>query len=318
MVRLTFLDADTLGPEPGILDPLKKIGALTTYPATAPEQRVERLAGTDVGIVNKVLIDEEILGQLTNLKLIAIAATGSDNIDLDAAGKAGVAVCNVRGYSTESVAQHTIGAMIALATGIHHYAGQESAWSESPIFTRYAWPVIELSGKTLGIVGAGAIGQKVGRIAEAMGMKVCCYAREPGQEPCGKWPRLSPDEFFSGCDVISLHCPLTPATHNLISADTLGMMKPGAFLINTGRGPLVDETALLQALREKTLGGAALDVLGVEPPPAEHPLLNTGLPNLIITPHTAWSALDSRKRLMEKLSNNIQSFFRGESANRLV
>ena len=225
------------------------------------------------------------------------------------------------GYSTASVAQHVFSLILNLVTQCHRYAAEKALWADSPIFTRLDFPVVELKGKTLGIAGFGAIGSEVAKIGRAFGMQVQALQRgaSSGHSADDEAPKRVPlQEFFETSDVISLHNPLTPATEGMINAESLGWMRSGSFLINTGRGGLVDEAALLAALSSGHLGGAGLDVLSVEPPPADHPLLAANLPNLLITPHTAWSALESRRLLMDGVLANIRSFLAGESLNRLA
>lgn len=317
--RIVFLDSSTLDRGDLDLDPLLSLGDLKTHPTTAPEQVAERIAGADIVLTNKVVLDAEALAGADKLALVVATATGVNNIDLDAAKANSIVVCNVAGYSTASVAQHTITLLLSLATNTHLYAAETQLWPESPIFTRLAHPVTELDGKQLGIAGAGSIGCRVAEIATALGMEVQFLAR-PGSLTARhpEWPRLDAESFYSSSDVISLHCPLTEETRHMISASTLRQMKTSAFLINTGRGALVDEVALGDALRSRSIAGAALDVLSVEPPPADHPLLATDIPNLLLTPHTAWLSLESRRRLLDGVAHNIRSFLIGRPDNRVV
>lgn len=317
-MKLIFLDASTL--DRGDIDfgPLEKEGSLTLYPTTAPDQTVERVEDAEVIISNKAPVTAEVLDAAPKLKLVVSAATGVNQIDLDACRSRQIGVANVAGYSTESVAQHTFSLILELATRTTTYASKiQQDWPASPIFTRLDHPIFELSGKTIGIVGLGTIGRAVARIAEAFGMKVIAYARD-GSPSDGVIPRIAEAAFFPQADVISLHCPLTPETENFINATRIAAMKPGAMLINTSRGPLVEEAPLVEALRSGHLGGAGLDVLAVEPPPADHPLLAEGIPNLLITPHTAWSTLEARIRLVEGITANIRAFKDGQSLNRIV
>lgn len=307
--RIVCLDAQTLDGGDVSFSSWDLLGEVVHHRVTPPERTAERLQGADIAITNKVLIKREVMEACPSLRLIAIAATGTNNVDLAAAKERGLAVSNARGYSTDSVAQHAITMLLTLSTQAHRYLAEASLWPSSPIFTRLDHPVRELRGLTLGIVGCGNIGERVGQIAEALGMNVQCLGRSTGSKgSCPQWPRLPLAEFLPSSDAISLHCPLTPETQGLINADTLGLMKQGAWLINTGRGELIDEAALLAALRSGKLGGAALDVLSREPPPADHPLLKAGLPNLLITPHTAWSSRESRQRLIEIVAENIRAF----------
>ena len=261
----------------------------------------------------------EILSAAEGLSLVVVCATGVNNVDLDAALANGITVCNVVDYSTPIVAQHAISLLLNLAGNTHRYASEAELWPESPIFTRLDHPVAELDGKLFGIAGAGNIGCRAGEIAVALGMNVQVLAR-PGSLTARhpEWPRVDADTFFSSSDAISLHCPLTDDTQHMVNAATLRQMKGDAFLVNTARGPLVDETALADALRSRSIGGAALDVLSVEPPPADYPLLAGDIPNLIITPHNAWSSRESRQRLLDGVADNIRNFLAGQPSNRVV
>lgn len=311
MHRISFLDASTVGDID--LGHLAALGKLEAYPVTAPDELIERLQHASIAITNKVVIDEAALQQAPQLKLICIAATGTNCVDLDAAKAAGITVCNVAGYSTASVTQHTLGLLINLATGMNRYAGELSQWAQSPIFTRLDYPMIDLAGKTLGIIGLGTIGKSVAKAAQGFGMNVVALSRDGAQQ--GEIERLQRDAFFSKSDAVTLHCPLTPGTEKMMNRETLGLMKPSAFLINTGRGQLIDEADLAVALKTGVIAGAGLDVLTAEPPPVDHVLLEPSLPNLIITPHTAWASLEARKRLLEGVAGNISAFLAGVPEN---
>ncbi len=311
MHHISFLDASTVGDID--LGHLAALGKLEAYPVTAPDELIERLQHASIAITNKVVIDEAALQQAPQLKLICIAATGTNCVDLGAAKAAGITVCNVAGYSTASVTQHTLGLLINLATGMNRYAGELSQWAQSPIFTRLDYPMIDLAGKTLGIVGLGTIGKSVARAAQGFGMNVVALSRDGAQQ--GEIERLERDAFFAKSDAITLHCPLTPGTEKMMNRETLGLMKPSAFLINTGRGQLIDEDDLAVALKTGAIAGAGLDVLTAEPPPVDHVLLEPSLPNLIITPHTAWASLEARKRLLEGVAGNISAFLAGVPEN---
>ena len=316
-MKLVFLDADTLHRDDLDFSGFGEFGELVFHARTRPEETAERLAEAEVVITNKVILNRDLLAGSPQLKLVCIAATGTNCVDLEAAKELGIPVCNVSGYSTPGVAQHTFALILTLATSLHRYLPEAQEWTKAPLFTRLDHPVMELSGRTLGIVGMGTIGKEVAKIAQAFGMKVVALAR-PGASLVGDIPRLPQEEFFPACEVISLHCPLTPDTEKLIRKETLALFQPGAFLINTGRGPLIDEQALADALREGRLGGAGLDVLSSEPPSADNPLLDTGLPNLLITPHTAWAGKESRSRLLEGIVKNIRGFLAGDLPNRVA
>ena len=285
-------------------------GAFTSYPRTAASEVNERLQGQQVVITNKVVIDRALMQANPQLKLILIAATGTNNVDLQAAREQGIVVCNCQAYGTPAVAQHTLMLMLVLITRFESYrdAVRGGAWQRSEQFCLLDYPIGELSGRTLGILGYGELGQAVGRLAEAFGMRVLVGAL-PGREREGR-PAL--EQFLPEIDVLSLHCPLTEATRDLIGAPELALMKPGSLVINAGRGRLVNEAALAEALRCGHLGGAACDVLTVEPPVDGNPLLDTDVPNLVITPHCAWGSREARQRIVEQLRENLLGFADGQ------
>lgn len=317
-MNLVFLDASTITRQDLDLSPLATFGALTLHDLTPADLVSERLAGAEIVITNKVPITDASLAANPGVKLVISAATGVNQIDLEACKSRGVHVCNVAGYSTDSVAQHTFALLLNLVTAVNRYAAACSKdWPASPFFSRLDHPITELAGRTLGIVGLGTIGRAVARIGEAFGMKVVAFSRDHSA-PDSDIPRLSGEAFFRTCDVISLHCPLTPQTQHFINRETLGLMKPSALLLNTGRGPLIDEAALAEALRARTIGGAGLDVLSIEPPPSDHVLFANDLPNLLITPHTAWSSLEARQRLLDGIVANIRGFLGGMLVNQVV
>lgn len=316
-MNTVFLDTATLDRGDVDFSALEAEGPLTLHGTTRPEEALERCRGMEIVITNKVPIRAELLEAHPGIRLVVAAATGVNHIDLDACRERGVAVANVAGYSTESVAQHVFALLLELVTR----AGTINAtvrhdWPASPIFTRLDHPLYELHGRTLGIVGLGDIGRSVARIGSAFGMKIVAFARDGASQ--SEIPRLADEAFFSSADVITLHCPLTAATERLINAERLARMKPHALLINTGRGPLIDEPALAAALRDGSIGGAGLDVLSVEPPPADHPLLAADIPNLVLTPHTAWSPREARIRLLDGIVEDIRAFKSGRELNRIV
>jgi glycerate dehydrogenase len=320
-LRVVFLDARTFDRGDVCFDRFTRRWPCAFHPHSTREETPPRLAGVQVAVANKSPLDAGILEspEARDLRLIAVAATGANNIDLDAARRHGVAVCNVKGYSAPSVAQHAFAMLLELAT----HAGRLSedvkrgAWERSPIFTLLTYPAVELAGRTIGIVGFGDIGRQVARIAEGFGMKVRVAARK-GQAPAPG--RTALDDLLRQADVVTLHCPLTPETERLIGARELGLMKPGAFLLNASRGGLVDEAALIRALDEGRLAGAGFDVLTREPPPADHVLLEAARrrDNLILTPHSAWSAKEARERLLAEVFENIAAFEAGRERNRVV
>jgi len=315
---IVFLDSSTVDAGDISFDHLASLGGLILHRTTRPDEIAARLAEAEIVITNKVVLDRATLAAAPSLRLILVAATGYNNVDLAAASARGIPVCNVAGYSCATVAQHTIALLLNLATNVHRFAAEPVAWSRSPIFTRLDYPVAELAGKVLGIAGLGDIGSRVGTIAAALGMTLRVLARKASanaRHP--EWERVDREAFFAGSDAITLHCPLTPETERMVNAESLALMKPTAFLVNTGRGPLVDEPALLDALRSGRLAGAGLDVLGTEPPAPDHPLLLAApaLPNLLITPHTAWASREARTRLLDGVAANIQAFLSGAPAN---
>jgi glycerate dehydrogenase len=315
--RIVFLDAATYGDLS--LEGFTQTWDCTMHRVTTPAQTISRLTGHSIAVTNKVAFDKSVFdaSEAAGLKLIAVAATGTDVIDKAEAAKHGVKVCNVPGYASRSVAQFTIALMLELATrgGSYGAAVKAGAWQKSAVYTLLTYPQMELSGKKLAIVGYGNIGQTVAKVARGLGMELLIGAR-PG-DPAPPADRVPLERLFREADVISLHCPLTPATKNLVNAQTLAAMKPTAFLINTARGALIDEAALIETLQANRIAGAALDVITQEPPPANHPMIVAAreLPNLILTPHTAWSAREARERLLQQVKENIDAFLRGEPRN---
>jgi len=274
----------------------------------------ERIAGADVIISNKVMLDEQALRSVPALKLVCVAATGTNNVDLKAAKALGITVCNVRGYATPAVSQHAIALMLALSTRLIDYreAVRAGRWQQARQFCLLDYPIRELAGKTLGIIGYGELGQAVARLGEAFGMKLLVAQRPGGPAEKGRVPL---PELLPQVDVLSLHCPLTPQTQNLIGARELALMKRDAILINTARGGIVDEQALVDALRERRIGGAGIDVLTVEPPVNGNVLLDPDIPNLIVTPHSAWASRETRQRLVAEVVANIRAFTEGTPRN---
>ncbi|CDF99737.1 2-hydroxyacid dehydrogenase [Avibacterium paragallinarum] len=280
------------------------------YEYTSPEQTVERAKDADIVITSKVVFNREIMQQLPKLKLIALTATGTNNVDLIAAKELGIEVKNVTGYSSVTVPEHVLGLIFALKHSLMNwYKDQLSAkWAESKQFCYFDYPITDIRGSTLGVVGKGNLGAEIGRLAEALGMNVL-YAERKGASTI-RDGYLPFEQVLQEADIITLHCPLTPETTNLINAQTLKLMKPTAYLINTGRGPLIDEQALLEALESGTIAAAALDVLVKEPPEKDNPLIQaaTRLPNLIITPHVAWASDGAVEILVKKVTQNIEDF----------
>ena len=307
--RAVFLDHASL--DLGDLDmaPLRQVfDALHLHAQTPPDLIIERLQGAQVVISNKVLLDASTLAACPDLKLILIAATGSNNVDLAAARAQGIAVSNCQGYGTPAVAQHTLMLLLALATRLPDYQQAVAAgrWQQASQFCLLDYPIMELHGKTLGLLGHGELGSAVGRLAEAFGMRVL-LGQLPGRP--ARSDRLPLDELLPHVDALSLHCPLNEHTRDLIGAAQLQAMKPNALLINTARGGLVNEQALADALRSGHLGGAACDVLSSEPPQADNPLLAGDIPRLIITPHCAWGSREARQRIVGQLAENAHAHF---------
>ncbi|MFP4493216.1 MAG: D-2-hydroxyacid dehydrogenase [Puniceicoccaceae bacterium] len=322
--KIVVLDARTTSPlAVGESDPahpswdgLAALGELRLFGRTRPEEVLERAAGAPVVLTNKVVLDRGRIEGLPELRYIGLMSTGTNAVDLEAARERGIAVTNVPAYSTASVAQHTIALLLELATRLSAHAGlfQSGAWAAQPDFSVTAGPITELAGKTFGLVGCGEIARATGRIAHALGMRVLVHSRTRRSTdfPCGWADR---DRLLAEADVISLHCPLTEETRHWIDAEALARVKPGAILLNTGRGPLVDEPAVAAALRSGRLGGYGADVTDTEPPPPDHPL--RGIPGAVVTPHVAWASREARGRLMRTLVSNLEAFLAGKSANRI-
>jgi glycerate dehydrogenase len=276
-----------------------------------------RTKNAAIVLTNKTPISAALMEESPGLKLISLAATGTNNVDLEAAERLGIGVCNIRGYCTPSVVQHVFGVLLALT---HHFKSYErlatdGSWGSSPQFTMLGFPIRELSGRVFGIVGYGELGRGVAGMAQAFGMQVLIANRPGGTRQEG---RLDLVDLLPRLDVLSLHCPLTPDTRNLIGARELSLMKPDAVLINTARGGLVDADALADALLHRRLGGAGIDVLAQEPPVDGNPLFAPGLPNLVVTPHTAWAARESRQRCIDEMAANVEDFLRGGRRGRVV
>lgn len=276
------------------------------YDLTTKEQRLERLKNVHIAVANKVLFDSDLLAQLPDLKVILLTATGMDNVDIDYCKAHNISTYNVSDYCTPALSQHVFTLMLALSTNLNAYQTmtRNGEWSKAEHFSSLQYPIQELSGKTLGLMGYGSLAKGVEKIALAFGMKVLIAARA-GSETAPEG-RILIDELLPQVDVLSVHCPLTPITHKLINHDFLKKMKSTAFLINTARGAVVDNAELAQALHDGVIAGAGIDVLEQEPPPANHPLLSADIPNLILTPHIAWAAIESRQRVVEKVADNLK------------
>ena len=288
----------------------------TSFPATRADQTLERVGNHQIVITNKVVLNRELLSHCPNLKLILIAATGTDNVALDACREQGIVICNVRHYATPAVAQHTIALILNLLTSQiqYHHDVRQGNWSKSDLFCLLDHPIIESSNKILGIIGYGTLGRKVAKIAEAMDMQILLCQR-PGTDGAPEPGRVSFDELLERSDIISLHCPLTTDTHHLFDGHAFRKMKKTAILVNTARGAIIDSAALINALENGEIAGAGIDVLDLEPPPPDHPLLQCRLPDLLITPHNAWGSRESRQRLVDALSENLIGWLNDRPVN---
>ncbi|QKG28481.1 D-2-hydroxyacid dehydrogenase [Campylobacter sp. RM16187] len=308
-MKIVCLDASTLGSDVS-LDVFAKFGEFVSYDKTDKSETIERLKGADVVITNKVIIGRDVM-DATNLKLVCISATGMNNVDLDYAKAKNIAVKNVAGYSTNSVAQHTFACLLALVNRIKFYDDyvQSGEWVKSEIFTNLDRSIGEISGKNFGIIGLGEIGRSVARIAVAFGANVSYYSTS-GANDNAEFKRQNLDELLKSCDIVSIHAPLNEKTRNLISSKELNLMKEGAVLMNFGRGGIVDESALAKAIDERNLM-ACVDVLESEPMRENHPLLNIkNKENLIITPHVAWASKEAREKLINLIVKNIENFIK--------
>ncbi|MCP4995735.1 MAG: 2-hydroxyacid dehydrogenase [Gammaproteobacteria bacterium] len=317
-IKAVALDMQSIDRDDLSLEPLCNLPFdWTFHGTTTPDETGLRIEQAEVVISNKVILSREILQQAKKLKLICIAATGTNNVDLDAARELDIAVANVTAYATAAVVQHTFTLILSLTTHLQHYNQEiaEGAWQKSDQFFLLDQPIRELDGLTLGIVGYGELGRGAARLGEAFGMKVM-IAQRPGGEPGPD--RLPLDQLLPQVDILSLHCPLADNTRGMIGPEELALMKPDALLINTARGGLVDEQALADALREGRLGGAGFDVLTTEPPRDGNPLLASDIPNLIVTPHIAWATRQARQRVIDEIAENVQAFIENRNRNRVA
>lgn len=312
-MKIVLLDAYTLNPGDLSWEPLLAMGDVQMHERTPASMIIERGRDADIVLTNKVPVSRETLEQWPHLRAIVVLATGYNVVDVEAAAERGIPVMNVPSYSTASVAQLTFALLLELAQHVGHHAHtvREGKWSASPDFCYWERPLLELHGLTLGIVGYGTIGREVATIARAFGMKVlACRSRNV---ECPEEGIVTLETLLRSSDVVSLHCPLTPDNHGFINAETLALMKRGAILINTSRGPLINEADLAAALESGQLAGAGLDVLSSEPPSPENPLLRAR--NCMVTPHIAWATRAARQRLLNTVVSNIQSFLAGKPHN---
>lgn len=314
-MKIVLLDSYTANPGDVSWEPLTNIAECVFHDRTPVDETVARCAGAKIVITNKAPITREMINALPDLKYIGVTATGYNIVDVAAAKERGIIVSNVPGYGSPAVAQLVFALLLELANHVGHHAQtvKEGRWQSCPDFSYWDKPVIELNGRTLGIIGYGDIGASVARIALGFGMKVLASKRTWKTPPPEGITSATQDEIFTQSDAISLHCPLTDETQHLINESTLRLMKKSAFLINTGRGPLIDEAALATALNEGRIAGAGLDVLSVEPPKNGNPLI--GAKNCLITPHIGWASCEARQRLINATAANVQAFLDGKPTN---
>lgn len=318
-MKAAFLDFATLGPgvNTHALDELLEV---SYYTRSHHAEILERLQGTEVALLNKSVLDQEILAASTALKLIVLAATGTDNVDLRVAEQRGIAVANIRDYCTSAVVQHVMALMLGLTRQIGGYRDivSRGAWQQSETFALFDYPIRELTGKVLGIAGYGVLGRAVADAGRCMGMEVLIAERLDVGEASIREGRVPLREVLENADVLSLHCPLTAANRHMIGVEELKLMKPDSLLINTARGALIDSQALVDALKAGVIAGAGIDVLVQEPPPDDEPLLGSDIPNLLLTPHIAWSAKESRQRALDQMVENIGDYLNGGQLRRVV
>ena len=314
-MKIVVLDGQGVNPGDISWNRIEELGELTVYPRTAPEEVLQHVGDAEIALTNKTVFDANIIAQLKNTKYIGVLATGYNVVDTKVAREYGIVVTNIPAYSTDSVAQMVFAHLLNVSNHVEHYAEEtrNGVWSRCPDFCYWNKPLFELAGKTLGIVGLGNIGMKVAQIAQAFGMNVLAYtSKTPDQLPEGI-RKTTLDGLFGASDVVSLHCPLTDTTRELMNNTSIEKMRDGAILINTGRGPLVNEADVAAALASGKLGSYCADVLSCEPPSPSNPLV--GAPHAFITPHVAWATLEARLRLMDIAVNNIKSFLEGSPTN---
>ena len=317
-MKIVILDGALVNPGDNPWTPLEDLDGvreLAVHDRTAPQEVVPRAADADIILTNKVRLDAATVAALPRLKFVSMLATGYDNLDLNALAARDIPASNVPGYSTTAVAQHAFALLLELTNraGTHDAATGAGEWS-GPDFSFWKQAPLELDGKTLGVVGLGATGRRTARLAHGFGMRVIAYAPRPKNPlPYPDFAFVDLEELFATADVVSLHCPQTPENKGFVNAGLLSRVKPGSLFINTARGTLVHEADLLDALRHGPLGGAGLDVLAAEPPPADHPLLHQ--PNCVVTPHMAWASLVARSRLTREVAANVRAFLQGTPRN---
>lgn len=317
-MKIVVLDGYAANPGDLSWDGMKALGECVIYERTAPEQVLERAAGAEVILTNKVVITAEHIAALPDLKYIGVLATGYNIVDVEAARNRGIVVTNIPAYSTDSVAQMVFAHILNICLQVQHYTEEvrNGRWTSSPDFCFWDTPLMELSGKKLGIVGLGHTGSATARIAIGFGMQVCAYTSKSHFQLIPEIKKMELDELFRECDIVSLHCPLNEQTRGMVNAARLKTMKPTAILINTGRGPLVDEQDLADALNNGTIYAAGVDVLSQEPPRADNPLLHAR--NCFITPHIAWASGEARQRLMQIAVDNLNGYITGKVVNNVA
>lgn len=317
-MKIVVLDGYCLNPGDLSWEDMSSLGDLQVYDRTSPSELLERAEGAEVLITNKTLISDKDMDALPELKYIGVLATGYNVVDVEAAKQKGIVVTNIPAYSTRSVAQMVFAHILNITQRVEHYAclNRHGKWSDSADFSYWDTELIELDGKWMGIVGFGNIGQATARIALAFGMKVAVFTSKPQSDLLDGIIKMDLDQLFSTCDVVSLHCPLTPSTKEMVNAKRLNLMKPNAILINTGRGPLVNEQDLADALNEGRIMAAGIDVLSIEPAVRTNPLLSAR--NCFITPHIAWATKEARTRLMQIAVSNLKEFLNGNVVNNVA
>lgn len=314
-MKIVVMDGNGVNPGDMSWTKIEQLGELTVYPRTAPDEVLAHVGNAEIVLTNKTVFDAEIISKLTNTRYIGVLATGYNVVDLDAASRHSIVVTNIPAYSTDSVAQMTFAHILNVTNHVDHYAraSREGAWSRCHDFCYWDLPLVELAGKTIGIVGLGNIGMRVAHLAKDFGMEVFAYTSKAASELPTGIRKATMDGLFGVSDILSLHCPLTESTRELINSESIAKMRDGAIVVNTGRGPLVNEADVANALHCGKLGAYCADVMCAEPPSADNPLF--GEPNAFITPHVAWATKEARERLMGIAENNISSFLSGNPVN---
>ena len=314
-MKIVVLDGYGLNPGDLSWEALEALGDVDIYPRTAPEDVIDRCFDAEIVLTNKVVLNKKILVSLPRLRYIGVLATGYNVVDVDAAANLDIVVTNIPAYSTDSVVQNTFAHILAMANRVEHYTMQnrKGRWSASPDFVYWDTPLMELAGKTMGIVGLGAIGMRVAKLARCFGMEVYAYTSKASSDLPEGIQKTTFEGLLAVSDILSLHCPLNHSTREIINASSIAKMKPGALLVNTGRGPLVNEQDVADALNSGQLGGYGADVMCQEPPSADNPLFSA--PNAYITPHVAWATYEARQRLMAIATGNVKAFIDGAPVN---